>query len=385
MTDKLYDLDSYLWSFDATVLSCVPGKAGYLVTLDRTAFFPEGGGQGADHGMLGPANVLDVHEKDDAIVHLTDRPLPEGPVHGVIDDARRMEHMQQHSGEHIFSGLVYRRFGFHNVGFHMGSDAVTMDFDGVLEPAQIADIERAANEAIWKDIPLRVYYPTPEELAHLDYRSKKALTGPVRLVEIPGYDLCACCGTHVTSTGQIGQVKVLGFIHYKGGVRVSILCGRRALDYTCKLFHDYHGSAQQLSAKEGTLSDTTARLLSERDALKNQCRALALSLFRLHAEKETDPLLRIVSVPDIDLSLLRPCAGELASQCTAALVVLPRDHACSFALSSLCLDVRPLARALTDAFHGRGGGAPDMVQGILELTDTDALRRVLLPLLSRKE
>ena len=265
MTERLFDNDAYLWAFDAQVLSCVPRNEYFDVILDRTAFFPEGGGQPADQGTIDQARVLDVHESDGTIHHYTDRSVACGPVHCQLDAARRMDHMQQHSGEHIFSGLVFQHYGFHNVGFHMGTDAITMDFDGTLTREQAAQIESEVNEAIWKNLPVTVFYPSEHEEQNISYRAKKEIDGQLRLVCIEGYDLCACCGTHVSRTGEIGQVKIIGMIHYKRGVRISILCGRRALVYENRMLHDYHQAAHLLSAQEGSLGQSTQRLIQERE------------------------------------------------------------------------------------------------------------------------
>ena len=231
MTIHLYDKDSSILEFDAVVLSCEQKGEQYIVTLDQTAFFPEGGGQGADHGVLGGVNVLDAHEVKGEVLHLTDGQLTVGEtVHGSVDAVRRLSMMQQHSGEHIFSGIVHQLFGYDNVGFHIGSEAVTMDFNGPLTDEDVLRVERMANEIVWKNIPVVTLLPSPEELANMEYRSKKALSGEVRIVTIAGADTCACCGTHVKYTGSIGQIKVLSCQKYKSGVRVSILCGMRALD-----------------------------------------------------------------------------------------------------------------------------------------------------------
>ena len=211
MTIRLYNQDSFLLEFDAAVTGCEEKNGRYLITLDRTAFFPEGGGQGADHGTLGGVNVLDCHEVQGEVVHTTDAPIEQGSeVRGAVDAVRRLDMMQQHSGEHIFSGIVHQLFGYDNVGFHIGSEAVTMDFSGPLTQADIDRVERMANEVVWQNVPVVTLLPSAEELESMTYRSKKALSGEVRIVNIPGADTCACCGTLVKYTGSIGQIKVMG-------------------------------------------------------------------------------------------------------------------------------------------------------------------------------
>ena len=198
-TEKLYYQDPYQTTFTARVLTCEPSKGGCLVTLDRTAFYPEGGGQPADHGVLGGVTVTDVHEKDGVIFHTCDKVVePGSTVEGSIDWTRRFDHMQQHSGEHILSGLLCSLYDCSNVGFHLGTDTVTIDYDRDLTWEQVLEAERQANESIWRDTPAEITFPAPDALAQLDYRSKKELTGQVRIVSFPGADCCACCGTHLS-------------------------------------------------------------------------------------------------------------------------------------------------------------------------------------------
>ena len=210
MTIRLYDKDVDMLDFSAVVKTCAQRENGYVVTLDQTAFFPEGGGQGADHGTLGGAQVLDAHDVHGEVEHLVSAPLAIGSeVHGHVDAARRLDMMQQHSGEHMFSGLVHGLFGYDNVGFHIGTEAVTMDFNGPLTEEDIRRVELLANQAVWRDQPVEVFVPGREALANIEYRSKKEIDGDVRIVRIEGVDTCACCGTHVHTTGAVGQIKVV--------------------------------------------------------------------------------------------------------------------------------------------------------------------------------
>ena len=208
-TRKLYYEDCLLREFTGSVLSCEQCEKGYDVILSATAFYPEGGGQACDLGKLGDANVLDVQERDEAVVHLCDRPLDVGAeVTGIIDWQRRFDLMQQHTGEHMVSGVIHKRYGWHNVGFHMGSEVITIDFDGIIPAEDLPAIEAEVNAGIWADLPVRCWYPSPEELPSVGYRTKKQLPWPVRIVEIPGFDKCACCGVHTERTGQVGLVKL---------------------------------------------------------------------------------------------------------------------------------------------------------------------------------
>ena len=231
-TEKLYYADPFLKTFTATVLDCQPGKNGFVVTLDRTAFYPEGGGQPADQGTLDGAVVRDVHEKNGVVLHNVDSAVEIGKtVTGVIDWARRFDHMQQHSGEHICSGLICGRYHCDNVGFHMGTDMVTIDFNADIPWEELLEIEAQANQYIYEDHPIDIQFHRGAELDAIDYRSKKPLEGDVRIVAFPGADCCACCGTHVRRSGQVGLVKFLSVQKFREGVRVELLCGKRALDY----------------------------------------------------------------------------------------------------------------------------------------------------------
>ena len=381
MTIRLFDQDPQLRTFTARVLACQEQDGQYLVTLDRTAFFPEGGGQGADHGTLGGANVLDAHEHDGVIAHLTDAPLPVGEtVTGCVDSLRRLTMSQQHSGEHMFSGLVCRLFGYSNVGFHIGSDAVTMDFSGPLTEEDVLRVERLVNEAIWEDKPIQAYFPSKEELAALDYRSKKALTGDVRIVTIDGVDTCACCGTHVPTTGCVGQVKVTGLMKYKSGVRVSILCGIRALAYENMIQQQVKDVSRLLSVRLHEAAEATERLLAERDRLRFQNEQLGMRLFEAEAAGEMECAVRFVAADMLAASQLRKAAGMLARGAKIAMVAAPREDGWSFAISAEHEDVRPVTRALCEAFTGKGGGPRDMTQGVLGSADAQAIRDRLLAL-----
>ncbi len=379
MTIHLYDKDSFLLEFDAVVLSCEEKNRKYLVVLDQTAFFPEGGGQGADHGTLGGVNVLDAHEVGGEVQHLTDGALTVGEtVHGCVDAQRRLAMMQQHSGEHIFSGIVHQLFGYDNVGFHIGSEAVTMDFNGPLTDEDVLRVERMANEIIWKNIPVVTLLPSPEELAAMEYRSKKALTGEVRIVTIAGADTCACCGTHVKYTGSIGQIKVLSCQKYKSGVRVSILCGMRALDEENMLLGQVKRASTALSCKQPEVADAVDKLLRDRDNLRAANDALGMRVFDMMAKEEQGKDARVVLCDVLPASQARKAAGKLAAGAKAALVLIPRaEGGYSFAMSSESIDVRPVTKALCEAFGGRGGGPKDMTQGVLGAAQECEIREKL--------
>ncbi len=369
MTEKLYYTDSHIKEFDASVTACLRTEKGYQVVLDRTAFFPEGGGQYADTGMLGNVRVLDVQEKDDVIYHDTDKPLPVGEsVHGVLDWEKRFESMQQHTGEHIVSGLVHGKFGYNNVGFHLGSDYCTMDFDGSVTKEELREIETLANRVVCQNLDVEVVYPTKEEIKSLDYRSKIEIEGQVRIVNIPGVDSCACCAPHVKRTGEIGQIKLVDMVNYKGGERITMLAGSRALaDYMVKEENAKRISAL-LCAKENEIADAVEHLKEEQASLKGQIAGLKRKLLSCRA-KEIDVSEEIVTVFESELSgnepreLMNLLLERGARVC--AVFAGTEKEGYRYVIGSPVIDVRPLCKKLNETFQGRGGGKPGMVQGSL--------------------
>ena len=268
-TKRLYDENSYIREFDARVLSCEEGKNGYEVVLDESAFFPEGGGQPADQGFLNDVRVTDVRDKKDYVLHICSQSLEPGSlVHGRIDWERRFLHMQQHSGEHIFSGIVHRLHGYDNIGFHMGKDFVTVDFSGLLTEEEIAEAERQANTVVLANERILAEYPCARELETLEYRSKKEIDGAVRIVTVPGADVCACCGTHVKRTGEIGPIKVTSSEHYKTGIRLTLEIGWRALED----YEEKHRNVKAISALLSVKPEETAAAVQKQQELMQELR-----------------------------------------------------------------------------------------------------------------
>ena len=375
MTEKLFYQDSHRTEFTAKVISCEEAKDGYRVVLDQTVFFPEGGGQYADTGMLGDTEVTDVHEKDDVIYHTTKAPLEAGSeVNGKINWDERFEKMQQHTGEHIVSGIVHERFGYNNVGFHLGSDYCTMDFDGPISKEQLKEIEAAANEAVYQDLEIKILYPSKDELKDLDYRSKIEIEGQVRIVEIPGYDVCACCAPHVKTTGEIGAIKLVSMVNYKGGERITMLCGRRAMrDYEKKDSMTKEISAL-LCAKEYEVAEAVVRLKDEQNRMKSQLAEMQQKLVEYRvAEIAVDQ--KIVTVFDSTLSgnLPREMMNKLLDKGAEICAVFAGtdEEGYRYVIGSRSEDVRPLSKMLNTTFQGRGGGKPEMVQGSVKGTHTE--------------
>ena len=365
MTKKLYYDDPFLREFTARVLSCEAVKGGFAVVLDETAFYPEGGGQSADHGMLGTVRVLDVHEKDGVITHLCDGALEPGAVvRGEIDWARRFDHMQQHSGEHICSGLICARFDCDNVGFHMGADVVTIDFNAEIGWDALMEIEARANEYISEDHAVDIQYNRGAELRAIDYRSKKPLDGDVRIVTFPGADCCACCGTHVTRSAQVGIVKFLSCQKFRDGVRIELLCGGRAYRYLSATWEQNLRVAQSLSAKPTESAAAVSRMEAELGALKLRAAKLENQVFAQAAARltgEGDVLLfeeemSSDSVRKLCDAVMQVCGGRCA-------VFAGADSAWKYAVGQADGDLRELVKRLNAALQGRGGGKPGFAQG----------------------
>lgn len=367
MTEKLYETNSHMDKFNATVLSCEKSNNGYMVVLDKTAFFPEGGGQSADTGYLDKAAVTDVQIKNGIIIHYTDLPLTTGTsVNGRIDWKQRFMRMQNHSGEHIVSGIIHKKYGFNNVGFHMGNEDITLDIDGVLDREQLDEIEYEANLAVSKNIIVKTEYPSPEKLSALDYRSKLDITENVRIVTIDGYDMCACCAPHVKATGEIGIIKLLDFIHYKNGLRIHMLCGFSALaDYKTKYRNNLEIS-NMLSSKRDETANAVARLLDENAKLKQEIHSLKKNYIKYKCAciEPTDNNICVFE-ENMDMNTLREYANEIIQKCgniCAAFSGNDKDGYI-YVILSRSIPLRALSKAINSAISGRGGGRDDILQG----------------------
>lgn len=369
MTEKLFYEDSHMKNFSAVVLSCEAVDDAYEAVLDRTAFFPEGGGQYADTGVIDGVPVLDAHERGGVIYHKVIAPLTVGKtVVGEIDWKKRFSKMQQHSGEHIVSGIMFGKYGFHNVGFHMGKDAITMDFDGVITKLQLKEVEWLANEAVFQNLEIQAFFPSKEELKKMKYRSKIEIDGPVRIVTIPGHDWCACCAPHVKMTGEIGIIKFVGMQNYKGGIRVSMLCGFRALaDYEEKSVYCKELSVK-LSAPETEVVNEVARLLELISEQKSRIAELEQQLLVYRAgEIARGQELVILFESELGGNAPRELVNLLLEKETGVAAVFAGSEAVGYryVVGSRTKDVRGFAKVLNEKFQGRGGGKSEMVQGTI--------------------
>lgn len=364
-TKRLFDENAYMTEFSAKVISCTETEKGFDAVLDATAFFPEGGGQFPDKGSLSGIEVLDVQEDKEGIIHhFLEKAVPEGEtVFGKIDWLRRFDFMQQHSGEHIFSGLAHKHFGATNVGFHLGLEETTLDLDIPLSEEQVNMLELSANEAVQKNLPIEISYPSPEELEVLPYRSKKKLSGKVRIVTVPGYDICACCGTHVEKTGEIGIIKITSFQNYKGGTRLFMLCGKRAfLDYQRKNANVLKVT-NNLSVKPEEICTAVSHLENEITEHKIYESSLKKELFALKAEKLGTGEKVCVFEKDLTPDELRRFCLTLAERFKIAAVFSGDSENYKYAVSSKTENCSLIAKAINTNFSGRGGGKPELVQG----------------------
>ena len=368
-TEKLYYADPFLKTFTATVLDCQPGKNGFVVTLDRTAFYPEGGGQPADQGTLDGAAVTDVHEKNGVVLHNVDSAVEIGKtVTGVIDWARRFDHMQQHSGEHICSGLICGRYHCDNVGFHMGTDMVTIDFNADIPWEELLEIEAQANQYIYEDHPIDIQFHRGAELDAIDYRSKKPLEGDVRIVAFPGADCCACCGTHVLRSGQVGLVKFLSLQKFREGVRIELLCGKRALDYLARTWEQAKTIGQRLSVKPVDAAAAVERLEHELSAAKLRCAQMEESVFAAIAQEQAGKGDVLLFQPPMKPDSVRKLADAAAKTCGGLAAVFAGEGIhYAYALGRADgQDISAQVKAMNAALHGRGGGRNGFAQGSIE-------------------
>lgn len=391
--NALYYQIPYVKEFDATVTSCNAAEGRYVVELDTHGFYPEGGGQAADSGTIGDATVLDVQEqavKDAAtgeklmdergnhivrILHYVDQPLEIGHTyHCHIDWKRRMRNSRNHSGEHIVSGLVHEKYGYNNVGFHM-SDVMTIDFDGMLTWEQLMEIETSANQVVLADRPVKSIWPSETELNDMDYRSKKALSGDVRLVDLGGADLCACCGTHVMTTGEIGVIKILSVLGHKGGVRVELFCGFDALKDYQKKHEQLLNMSRLLSVAPLELEEALKQLMEQSRQKDYRISEINRRYFELKAESMKDYTGVLIDVEDgMNNVELRKCCDHLMKHTKASVIGVfglkddnqSKDSVSAdwnYVIGSGTLDVRSRAKDFNALVNGRGGGQKEMIQG----------------------
>lgn len=380
--NELFYRDPYCREFEAEVLSCTPGKKGFEVILSDTAFYPEGGGQPSDLGTLGEAKVLSVKRQDSQVVHLVDKELSAGSkVLGKIDWARRYDNMQNHSCEHIFSGLVNKKYGFNNVGFHMGDDVLTVDFDGYLSSEELAEMEALTNQALQKAQGIHIFFPDEKELEALEFRSKKKLKGKVRIVEFPGSDICACCGTHVRNTSEIGSFKILSSFKHRGGTRVEFAAGQRLINYFNMLLRENSSCVEQLSAKPQEISQALKQLYAEKDLLTEKLSKKSERVMELIGDAlPSKGKLLIVSEKDLSPFEIKLFCIRLSEKkdFNSILVISqqPERNVYNYILFSKEPALAAISKELNKELNGRGGGKAPFVQGSFAVGE-DEIRRAV--------
>ena len=375
MTEKLFYKDAYQKTFEATVTECREGKNGYEIILDQTAFYPEGGGQPGDIGYLQTGDqkveVTDTHEKDGEILHFCGQPLEKGrKVTGSIDWERRFDLMQNHSGEHIVSGLVHHKFGYNNVGFHMGKDTVSIDFDGEFSVEDMCRFEQEANARIWANEQVDITSYTEEEAETVEYRSKKELHGVVRVVTFPNADVCACCGTHVRYTGEIGLIKLISLQKWKGGVRMEMLSGRKAMEYVADVCRQNQQISVALSAKPLETAEAVEHLKKLQMDQQFHAGALEQKLFQYMAKQYEGSGSVLLFEDGLAADSVRKLTAEIMETCEGRCIVCSGDdeNGYKYAMGEKDGDLRTLVKEFNSTLNGRGGGKPFFVQGSVAAT-----------------
>lgn len=375
MTERLYLQDSHLCHNTARVTTCVKTDKGYEIELDRSVFFPNKGGQPCDLGTIGTAKVLDVNEAGDRLVHLCSEPLEPGTeVEAVIDWARRKDIMEQHTGEHLLSWCAWGLYGAVNVGFHCALDYATLDLDIPLTAEQLKQIEQLANRVARENRAVTaVIYKTEEELEGLPLRKHtEGLTAPIRVVTIEGADSCTCCAPHVKHTGEIGLLKITQAAAYKGGMRLTFLCGGRAYTYAAMLQEAMDGMARSFSTGVDKVSAAVEKMNGELDAAKRQNKSLSARLEGYYSrelkEKARDikgKKLLVEIVEDTDPKRLRPLCQSTLEAKALTLLLCPNGEQVSYILmcKGINLDMGEVIQAVNAALGGKGGGRGDMAQG----------------------
>lgn len=379
MTEKLYYRDAYIYEFSCKAANLYTDDSYIYVETDKTAFFPEGGGQTSDRGWLNGAYVENVQIVDGKILHFVEnneenvKKLQNSTIlQGRIDSKKRFSDMQQHSGEHIFSGIVNTLYGYNNVGFHLGSEIVTLDFNGVLTEEDICKVENLVNEAIWKNVEIKILYPSEEELKSITYRSKIEIEGQVRIVEIDGIDVCACCAPHVKRTGEIGIVEVVNYEKYKGGTRVSILCGERALRDIRHKLNENRKVSVLTKAKQSETAAAVERLLNEKERLEFELVGANREILFSKANDINQAERIIIFDKKLNGKLLTEFTEAIKDKADALCACFCGENGLyRYCITSKTVDLAALAKNLNSTFNGKGGGRGEMIQGSLAGTEEE--------------
>ncbi len=367
-TVRLFDVDSYVSEFEAKVISCAPVESGYETVLDRTAFFPEGGGQASDEGKLGAFDVLHVREENGVIYHLTKEKFEPGArAMGKVDFKERFRRMQNHTAEHILSGVIHTEYGFHNVGFHLSEKYIRADYNGALGGEDIKRIETLVNNAIVKNHPVTAWYPEKNELLSIEYRSKKEIEGRVRLVKIEDVDICACCAPHVSRTGEIGAFKVTDYMKYKGGTRIFAVAGSDAVSLFISEHEILSDIAESFSVKREEAREAVSRLSERLSRLKSENIQIRRELLKLKSSnvEYTDGNLCFFFDSSCDVESVREFLNSVLQKCggVCAGFIGDGDSGYRYIIVSERVNLKDKCRKINDALCGKGGGSDKMICG----------------------
>ncbi len=375
MTEKLFD-NGWLLEFDATVISCTEKDGEFEIELDRTAFAPEGGGQLSDIGYIDGTFVKDVQQRESTIIHITDTAISVGAtVSGKVDYARRVRHIQNHSGEHIVSGIIYNKFGFNNVGFHLGSEDVTMDVDGDIDKSTLREIERLANEAVAANLEIKAVYPDAEELDKIFYRSKLDLKDDVRIVVIDGLDACACCAPHVNRTGEIGMIKLITCLRYKGGTRIHLKCGFDALDEFNDEFNRATAISNMISQPRENIVEGVKKLMDDISGYRREIFELKkqITAMKINAASVINGKCVLVD-SGMEMSELRAFVAAKLDDCDRFCAAFSGDDSegYTFVIGYKGDDFKEFVQKMLSVLGGGGGGGkPPFAQGKVNCKKSD--------------
>jgi alanyl-tRNA synthetase len=374
LTERLYYTDPYLTEFSARVVDVVQVDGRPGVILDRSAFYPTSGGQPFDTGTLGQARVTDVIDRDDGtIVHVVEGQPPAGEIAAAVDWARRFDHMQQHTGQHVLSAAFDRGCGARTVSFHLGAASATIDLAREVTAVEIAQAEDAANRVVWEDRPVTIRFVEAQDAAALPLRKESARSGTLRIIDVEGFDVSACGGTHVARTGAIGIIVVSGWERFRGGSRIEFRCGTRALQAHRSLRDTVAASMKLTSVAQDELPQGIERLQADNKELRRQVKDLAgrLALYEADAMAaraiDANGLRAVIeAVPDLDMNGLKTIAQSIAARPGYVAVLFSTARPVSVVIArsaDLALDAAGALKQLTARFGGKGGGRPELAQG----------------------
>ena len=369
MTEKLYYQNAYICEFEAEIISYIKGDEYYDLLLDKTAFFPEEGGQSSDTGYISNSKVYYVYEKNGDIYHRVNDLPGDKMVSCKINFDERFDKMQQHTAEHILSGVIYKLYGYQNVGFHLGDDIVTFDIDHPLTREDLDKVESIANRAVFNNIKVESFFPPSSALSNMFYRSKLDITENVRIVKIGEVDSCACCAPHVNYTGEIGIIKCLDFMSHRGGVRITMCAGNRALNDYREKYRNIREISAMLCEPQHNTSEGLKKYIADKEKTKLELKTVRRAYAEALAENVSSSKNHICVIDNVEMDELRDFANKAVNNVSGILVVLMgHDEDYKYIMASKSVDLKAISKDINSKLSGRGGGHPQMIQGSLFTT-----------------